>query len=792
MDKNRYESEESIIKMLEQGGLFPVLLDIAPVGVVISDAEEKSLYVNKMFTRLFGYTIDDVPSVYEWWQLAYPDPENRKKAKKAWEAQIESARENRGEINPMQQTVTCKDTSTRIIEFHLASTGLLNIIIFVDITGQKEVELELKQKEERLELALAAANDGLWDWNLTRGTVYFDDTYYTMAGYEPGEFPSEYNEWFNRIHPEDREYCAREIDAHIGGKKTDFDLEYRFLNKDGGWMWIRGRGKIMVRDELGLAQRIIGTHSDINKRKRAELALQRQLGFERMIADISSYFLGLDYGQIDRGINFALQQIGCFFDVDRGYLIEIDHEWDTFSNTYEWCGAGIEPQIENLQDLPLHTIPWLFERIGLMEHIVVIDVSELPPEAAAEKEHLDEQGILSLLAIPIYINERLFGLYGFDSVREKRVWFEDEIILLKLVAGQISSALMKEQADRTIRHLSFHDHLTGLYNRHYLEEEMDRLNKGRQFPVSIIMADLNGLKLVNDTYGHARGDKLLIAAAATLTEVCREEDIVARWGGDEFVILLPRTKAEDAYLIAARITAACNDVNVDDLPLSLALGLSCKESGSDDKTMYDLLREAEDLMYKHKLTDSRSVKNAVLQALLKTLAEKSFETEAHTVRMQKIARQIGTCLNLSDTELSLLNLVITLHDIGKINVAEEILVKEGALNEQEWEIIKTHPEIGFRVTRATEDFSHVAEEVLCHHEHWNGEGYPKGLAGDKIPLLARIAALADAYEVMSNGRPYKAAMSREDIIDELSRCSGRQFDPELVKILIGILKEGDS
>jgi diguanylate cyclase (GGDEF)-like protein/PAS domain S-box-containing protein len=342
-------------------------------------------------------------------------------------------------------------------------------------------------------------------------------------------------------------------------------------------------------------------------------------------------------------------------------------------------------------------------------------------------------------------------------------------------------------AEEKIRFMSFHDQLTGLYNRHYLESEMARLDTQRQMPLSMIMADLNGLKLINDTYGHSRGDELIKCVSEILQMVCRTEDISSRWGGDEFIVLLPQTTTAEAEAICKRIKAGCTEASIDGVPVSIALGVASKDDES--KSLIEVLREAEDNMYRQKLTESHSNKNAVLQALLKTLAAKSFETETHTRGMQQIAQQIGQKLNLPDAELSRLDLLITLHDIGKINIAEEILTKKGALTEEEWDTIKKHPEIGFRIARATEEFAHVADDILAHHERWDGTGYPQGLQGKNIPLLARITAIADAYEVMANGRPYKAALNIMEIIAEFEKFSASQFDPEITEIALFVLRE---
>jgi HD-GYP domain-containing protein (c-di-GMP phosphodiesterase class II) len=219
----------------------------------------------------------------------------------------------------------------------------------------------------------------------------------------------------------------------------------------------------------------------------------------------------------------------------------------------------------------------------------------------------------------------------------------------------------------------------------------------------------------------------------------------------------------------------------------MAIGVASKTR--PDELLMKILQEAENSMYKQKLTESRSTKSAVVKALLKTLEAKSYETEAHTRGMQQIARLIGKELNLPDAEMSRLKLLITLHDIGKINIAEEILTKKNQLTTEEWETIKKHPEIGYRIARATEEFAHVADDILAHHEKWDGSGYPQGLREKTIPFLARITAIADAYEVMTNGRPYKAAMTTKEIAAEFDRCSGTHFDPALVEIFLSIYKK---
>ncbi len=354
------------------------------------------------------------------------------------------------------------------------------------------------------------------------------------------------------------------------------------------------------------------------------------------------------------------------------------------------------------------------------------------------------------------------------------------------ILGMARDITDRKKYEAELKHLSYHDQLTELYNRHYLEEEMKRFDTERQLPISIIMADLNGLKLVNDTYNHPTGDAMLKRAAEILKSVCREEDILARFGGDEFVLYLPRTSQNEAQKISNRIEKACRKEQINDVPLSLATGVAVKVSA--EQKLSDLLKEAEDSMYRDKLTESRSGKSAIVNSLLQTLAAKSFETEAHTRNMQDAANSIGEKLGLPHSEMHRLSLLITLHDIGKINIPEEVLTKKGPLDIAEWEIMKKHSETGYRIAKATDNFAHVAEDIIAHHERWDGSGYPQGLKREAIPLLARITAIVDAYEVMSNGRPYQKAKSKSEIVAELKSCSGTQFDPELVEIFLSTLE----
>jgi diguanylate cyclase (GGDEF)-like protein len=342
------------------------------------------------------------------------------------------------------------------------------------------------------------------------------------------------------------------------------------------------------------------------------------------------------------------------------------------------------------------------------------------------------------------------------------------------------------KAQDKIKYLSFHDSLTGIFNRAYFEEELKRLDTERQLPLSLIMGDVNSLKLVNDAFGYACGDLLLCKIAKILEDCCRKEDIVARWGGDEFVMLLPKSTYNNTLEIVNRIKKLCKKESTDKLLLSISLGISTKETPA--QKICGVLNEAEDKMRRRKLLESKSLKKSILTSLTTSLLENSFETRDHTIRVEKMALKLGRSINLSGSNLDELSLLATFHDLGKIAIPESILKKKGKLTDKEYQIVKKHPEIGYRIARSSSQLSPVAEAILSHHEHWDGSGYPSGLKKEAIPVISRIIAIVDAYDVMTHDTPYKKACSEEKAVEEIKRCSGTQFDPNLVEKFFRILE----
>lgn len=347
----------------------------------------------------------------------------------------------------------------------------------------------------------------------------------------------------------------------------------------------------------------------------------------------------------------------------------------------------------------------------------------------------------------------------------------------------INDRKVKEQE---IQYISYHDHLTDLYNRRYIEEAKARLDTEENMPISIIIGDINGVRLINDAFGHAAGDALIVRTAKIIKDNSRKDDIVARIGGDEFGVLMPKTDLESARQVMEGIRATCETYNstINGKVFRIDLSLGCSTKTTVDEDIETVIKDAEGHMNKRKLLKQRSFHSVILSSIKATMFERSQETEEHAERLADMTGTVGKHLELTRAELDELELLAMLHDIGKVGIEDRILNKPGKLTDEEWDEMKRHPEIGYRIAMSSPDLASIAEYILYHHERWDGKGYPHGLQGEDIPLLSRILAVADAYDAMTQDRTYREAMTKEEAITEIKENSGTQFDPNIAEIFL--------
>jgi diguanylate cyclase (GGDEF)-like protein len=643
--------------------------------------------------------------------------------------------------------------------------------------------------------------------------------------------------------------------------------------------------------------------SDITLRKSIEQELRIKDKLLMTIIGLTQDLLAVqDYRQI---IPRMLALMGEALDVSRGYLFEStyqDGKLCTVSQKAEWCSKDAVSQADNpnLQDISAdkmqEVMPLLQEGKAFLAH-----VKDLQQDDA--RMLLEGQDIQSVLILPVFAADLLWGFVGFDECRQIREWTAMEQSVLRLFADSLGRAverydneqklrsvqerntamlhaipdlffiitpegrithyhasyrpeemyvppehfinrlvtdvlppetaepmlshvrealklsamqvfeysldyngrvrhfegrllpinhesvllLARDITERKLRlekieYLSYHDQLTGLYNRRRYVQQIKRMDRPEKLPLAIIMADLNGLKLTNDAFGHQMGDVLLTRTADVLRRLCDDEETIFHLGGDEFVLLLPNTDDAAAEAICRRIQQEIAGESTGMLVFSASIGYAVKHSLQASYS--DLFRQAEDNMYRHKLTEGVEMRRRAVHQILQTLYQRSPREMRHSQKVGELSQKIARVMGLNPEEADQAYQAGVMHDIGKIGIDQKVLEKSTLLDEEELREMRRHSEVGYRLLNSVHGLAHIAPFVLEHHERWDGAGYPKGIAGDKISLIARIIAVADGYEAMVSPRTYKQPMTPKDALMELRRCAGTQYDPKAARAYV--------
>lgn len=355
--------------------------------------------------------------------------------------------------------------------------------------------------------------------------------------------------------------------------------------------------------------------------------------------------------------------------------------------------------------------------------------------------------------------------------------------------GIYSDISERKEREEHLAFISTHDELTGLYNRGHFEQLMEDIKIKKNLPIGLLTLDVNGLKLVNDAFGHKAGDGLLREIADRMKSISSEQDILARMGGDEFSVLM--VNCDDACMekYSKKLVESCNQIRVDEVAISVSIGYAIVKSTED--TYASAFKMAEDYLNKRKLSEGPSVRGKAIYTIVNTLHEKNKREEQHSKRVSELGYGFGKALKLSDREVNELKTIGLLHDVGKIAIEEKILNKEGKLSSEEYAEMQKHPAIGYRILSTVNEMGEIAEYVLAHHESWDGTGYPKGLKGRQIPYLSRIVTVIDAFDAMTSDRTYRKAMTYGEAFTELRRVSGIQFDAEIVEQFIEFIETAE-
>lgn len=626
-----------------------------------------------------------------------------------------------------------------ILLLYIASHQIIkkNMVLKAERDKLSDMNRQLSEKEELFRTIYEQSPVGISFGNYNNNITDVNRMFEKITGRSKSELISLH--WQDITYPEDIQMDMNLFKKFKAGEINSYTIQKRYIKPDRSLVWVNMKIAALELENKNLHSHIC-IAEDITERIQTEISLQES---ERSNAMLLSNLPGMAYR--------------CNFDRD----------W-TMQFVSEGCYAltGYRPEsLINNKELTFNQL-----------------INE------DYREYLWEKWNEILKQKTIFREEYRITTADNDVkwVYEQGQGVYDENGEVQAIEGLIIDISLQKKREEEILYLNYHDAMTGLYNRRYFEDVKKVMDEEKKYPLSILTGDINGLKLINSALGHAEGDKLVLVITQIMKECCRKGDILARTGGDEFSILMPYTTYEEADKIVNKVGRLCEEYKkkVPDEAYHISISVGCATKTDSDTPFGAVVKEAEDSMYRHKLLQSKSLHSSIISSMKCSLYEKSQETEEHARRLIFISKSIGATLNLVEEQLNELELLSTLHDIGKIGISDNILNKPGKLTEEEWLEMKKHPEMGYRIAMSTPELAPIADFILNHHERWDGTGYPCGRKGEEIPLLSRIIAIADSYDAMTSDRPYRKAMSKEAAMDEIRKNSGTQFDPELASIFL--------
>ncbi len=456
-------------------------------------------------------------------------------------------------------------------------------------------------------------------------------------------------------------------------------------------------------------------------------------------------------------------------------------------------------------------VSWLDRNDQSLDPKQIDNIPEFKGLWQAEKEQLtnSELGML----YPLKSRDHLVCILALGQKRLPRIFTHEDLELVRAMSNQAGIIIENAQLFTQANTRATTDELTGLYNhRHFHERIEQEIARGSRFgnTFSLIMIDIDLFKSYNDIYGHLAGDQVLRRVGHYISSSVRSIDMAFRYGGEEFAIILPEARLDDAFKVAERIRKTIESKSSSrSMPITVSLGLAnwpndgvMKEEiiGRADAALYrakemgrnrtclssEIVKMGTALIENELETQPKAL--SIIYALAATVDAKDSYTYGHSRKVSEYAVMMGETMNMPPDKISILRAAGLLHDIGKVGVPDSILTKKSALTCEEWNPIRTHPDLGVEILKHVIDLVNCLPAIQHHHEHYDGSGYPNGLKTVSIPLEARILAIADAYDAMTSPRPYRSQLALEEALLELRRCAGTQFDPELVEIFCGMMR----
>jgi diguanylate cyclase (GGDEF)-like protein/PAS domain S-box-containing protein len=711
-----------------------LVIDNLPFDVWMKDMEGRYLAVNKSFVAYAGFPRDVIIGATDY--DLYP-PEEAKIYVASDRAVLTG--EKQGYFESFVDGKWKEEYKDLAIDEEgnlVGTTGFSR-----NINQRKQMENALAESERSKAVLISnlpgvayrCKNDK--NWTMT----FLSDGCYELTGYYPDELLNNnlvsYNEL---IHSDFRDdiYAHWESDIQANRKSDD---EYVIVTKSGEEKWVWEQS-VPVPDKDGILTESEGFILDITSNKQALSELDASEDRFRTIFEKAPIGIGI----FNTNTGYIYQVNPKFSEILGRTTDELSKlDWKSYSHP-----AEIQENVDKLAQLKQ-------KKISSFE----MDKRYIRPDGS--------EVWVNMMIVP----------FKAETISDMHLCMIEDIT-------------EKKQKEEEIIYLSYHDSLTGLYNRTFFEEEKRRFEASRRLPMSVIMGDVNGLKLINDSFGHSAGDNLLREIGIILKETCRAEDVLARIGGDEFVILLAGTGEAGAERLCQRIYKACRSYekrgDKQTFYLSISLGYATKNA--NDMGIDDLLREAEHMLYRKKNPERKKVRITILQSIKKQLAAKNFESAEQFKRLGKLTDQLGEKLHLPPEQMKQLQLLLETHDMGELSMDRSLLSKDISLDAQEQAEFQKHTETGYRVALAVPEMNDIASEILSHHEHWNGTGTPRGLKGEEIPILSRVICIIDAYHSLTKEQGASANIDTMLIAKRLKDGAGTIYDPVIMSEFLELIR----
>ncbi|PKL19906.1 MAG: hypothetical protein CVV48_15645 [Spirochaetae bacterium HGW-Spirochaetae-4] len=610
---------------------------------------------------------------------------------------------------------------------------------------QLRFDQELGENHDRLASLIEATRVGTWEWDIPTGIMSFNERWAQMLGYSLEELePQHIQVWKDLMHPQDLKVSESLLEKVFSRDVDYYELECRMKHKDGHWVWVLERGKVVSWSPRNVPLQMAGTHDDISGRKRIE----RLFYIEKN--RLEATLMSVGDGVITTDMHGKVVMLNKVAENLTGWTIQ-EAKGEDFGDVFTTMDANTGAPGDN----PVKRVL----------------------ESGVAVELWDDSILVAKDGIEHFIND------SASPIKDEQGSMNGVVLVFRDCSHNRTER-------ETILRLGFTDQLTQLQNRRAYDMELEQMRQADLFPIAFILADVDGLKLANDAFSHDTGDLLLQRVANVLREVSAPGDLLARVGGDEFLVLMHQTSQELAEDRVHQIDRKLREEKVGHMTISLSTGIALLPTGEVDPAL--VYRHAERRMYRQKLTESPKRKKLIIETLLSVQHQNYPRVKIHSEQVSLLCGMLSRMLELNEHDTETMQRAGLYHDLGKIAMDQTILEKPSSLNEHEWYDVKRHSEVGYNILRSVPEYFDIAETVLYHHERWDGNGYPKGLAGNDIPLYSRMLSICDAYDAMVGTKPYANAKGKSEALQEIMEFRGSQFDPDLATLFVTMMSRENS